>query len=312
MAKKYYAILTFKGQMVITRNYNTFMNLTFKKAVKCKKFNEYNKALEWLGLEIIRNNIVKYYAIYYPKEKKRLILLNRIYLKNYTKKKYHNMKSFKNISEALEWLITISNISVENYHVIYYINKDYGIIFLDKLIKEENITGSVEYRLEKNFNNILEANNWIISNMKNKYKCLNSVLKDVIYFDSGTGRKIGTEVNVTDYLGNSLLNEIEKLKNFLTQYNTINLGEVENLYGELYGFYLALEIALKKNIRKIAGDNQTVLYRWTNGYFKTSLPLEVKELIEKTILLKNLFFKKGGEVYYINGKINPADLGFHK
>ena len=53
MAKKYYAILTSKGQMVITRNYDTFINLTFKKTVKCKKFNEYNKALEWLGLEII-------------------------------------------------------------------------------------------------------------------------------------------------------------------------------------------------------------------------------------------------------------------
>lgn len=64
MVKKYYVILTSKGQMVITRNYDTFINLIFKKAAKCKKINEYNKALEWLGLEIIRNNIIKYESVY--------------------------------------------------------------------------------------------------------------------------------------------------------------------------------------------------------------------------------------------------------
>lgn len=308
MAKKYYAILTSKGQMVITRNYDTFINLTFKKAVKCKKFNEYNKALEWLGLEIIRNNITKYYAIYYSKENMSIILLNKIYLKNYIEKKYCSMKSFRNISEALEWLETINNTFIKNYHAIYYPNKNYGVIYLNNLIKKEN----EEYSLEEKFEDILQANNWIILNMKNRYKALTSVAEDVLYFDSGTGRGIGTEVRVTDYLGNSLLEEIIDIKSFLTQYNTINLGEVENLQGELYGFYLALKIALKKDIKKIAGDNQTVLYRWTNGYFKTSLPLEVKELIEKTIVLKNLFFKNGGELYYISGKINPADLGFHK
>lgn len=307
MAKNYYAVLTSKGTMTITKSYNTFIDLTFKKKVKSKKFHDYNKALEWLGLELIRNNITKYYAIYYPIEKIKLILLNKIYLKDYIERKRCNIKSFKNISEALEWIKPIDNICIKNYYAIYYLDKNYGVIFLNKVLKLNK-----EYCLEKGFKDILQANNWLILNMKTRYKALSSASKNVLYFDSGTGRGIGTEVKVTDYLGNSLLKEDSEIKYILTQYDTINLGHVENLYGELYGFYLALKIALKKGIKKIAGDNQTVLYRWTNGYFKNSLPLEIKKLIKETMDLKNIFLKKGGELYYISGKINPADLGFHK
>lgn len=100
----------------------------------------------------------------------------------------------------------------------------------------------------------------------------------------------------------------------VNEYGNYNLGKINNVtYGELYGFYLALLIALENNIYKIAGDNTTVINIWSKGEGITSkIPPYELELINKVIVLRKEFEEKGGEIFYINGGINPADLGFHQ
>ena len=81
-----------------------------------------------------------------------------------------------------------------------------------------------------------------------------------IYFDMGTGRGIGSEIRVTNYLGESLLYELENYKLLINEFGNLNLGNNKDTqYGELYGLYLALLIAKQnKNNNSysfISGDN---------------------------------------------------------
>ena len=77
---------------------------------------------------------------------------------------------------------------------------------------------------------------------------------DTLFFDSGTGRGLGTEVRITDYLGNSLLHELEYYKDKLNQFGNYNLGKdiKDNNYGELYrtlfSFITCKSKEYKKNI----------------------------------------------------------------
>ena len=65
-----------------------------------------------------------------------------------------------------------------------------------------------------------------------------------IYFDMGTGRGIGSEIRVTNYLGESLLYELKNYKLLINEFGNLNLGNNKDTqYGELYGPYLALLIA---------------------------------------------------------------------
>nr|DAP06156.1 MAG TPA: RNAseH-like protein [Ackermannviridae sp.] len=169
----------------------------------------------------------------------------------------------------------------------------------------------------KSFKTLEEAKLWLENGAK--YEKPNIELNDGVYFDSGTGRGRGvTEVRVTDKDKNSLLNHLitPKFEEFLkskgwkiNEFNNIELdADKSNNYGELLGMYLALEIARKLGYTDIYGDSKLVIYYWSKGSYN-ELPKETVKLIEQVTKNRKSF---GGNIRYINGDYNPADLGFHK
>ena len=56
------------------------------------------------------------------------------------------------------------------------------------------------------------------------------------------------------------------------------------------------------------GDSKLVIYYWSKGQYN-NLPKDTVKLIEKVTENRKNF---GGNIRYINGDFNPADLGFHK
>ena len=141
---------------------------------------------------------------------------------------------------------------------------------------------------------------------------MKSSLEEGIYFDAGTGRKIGVEVRVTNLQGTSYLNKFFPVR--VNEFGNINLGmETTNNYGELLGLYCSLKIALRKQIPKIFGDSKLVIEFWSkNRANKTNLPEATVRLIHLVSSLRKEFESFGGTVSYVSGDINPADLGFHK
>ncbi len=180
----------------------------------------------------------------------------------------------------------------------------------------------------KSFKNILEAKEWLKNGASYNFAKISeekkeNKLEDGVYFDAGTGRGFGVEVRITNRNKKSLLNELvdKKLKTFLEKKNW-QINEFDNIlldknktnnYGELLGLYLALEYAHKNCQKKIFGDSKLVIDFWSLGYFqKNNIGEETISLIEKVLKKRNEFEKSGGEVNYISGDINPADIGFHK
>lgn len=171
----------------------------------------------------------------------------------------------------------------------------------------------------KKFKTKEEAEKWlddgaIYENKKEKLETMKEELdKDAVYFDAGTGRGIGVEVKITDYNGNSLLGFIIG-HNKINEYGNFNLGKDKtNNYGELTGLYGALKYSLEYDIKKIAGDSELIIDKWSKGrYVIENLDTATIKLIERVILLRNEFESKGGKIYKISGDVNPADLGFHK
>lgn len=169
----------------------------------------------------------------------------------------------------------------------------------------------------KSFKTLEEAKLWLENGAK--YEKPNIELNEGVYFDSGTGRGRGvTEVRVTDKDKNSLLNHLitPKFEEFLkskgwriNEFNNIELdADKSNNYGELLGMYLALEIARKLGYTDVYGDSKLVIYYWSKGSYN-ELPKETVKLIEQVTKNRKSF---GGNIRYINGDYNPADLGFHK
>ena len=222
------------------------------------------------------------------------------------------IKKFKKEKDARNWVIQCKNDKRVYYGVFFPDELDSLIIFNYEKLKTITKDKSNIYKV---FGTIFEADKWL-RNMEYYYtEEMEKLLKeDTIFFDVGTGRGIGEEVRVSDFAGNSILNKLEEYNGLINEYGNYNLGKINNTsYGELYGLYLALLIALENNIYKIAGDNQTVINQWSKGEVVETkvLPSEL-ELIKKVIKLREEFEAKGGEVCYINASLNPADLGFHK
>lgn len=146
-------------------------------------------------------------------------------------------------------------------------------------------------------------------------KNLNKVKKvdeNTIYFDAGTGRGI-TEARVTDKNKKSIIDYAGLTNIKINKFGNLELPGKTNNYGELAAFYIALKVAIKHKYKKIAGDSELIIKWWSNGnYKKNKLPEETVKLIEKTIELRKYFESNGGQVYFISGDYNPADLGFHK
>ena len=137
-----------------------------------------------------------------------------------------------------------------------------------------------------------------------------------IYFDMGTGRGIGSEIRVTNYLGESLLYELENYKLLINEFGNLNLGNNKDTqYGELYGLYLALLIAKQnKNNNSysfISGDNMFAIECSLGKYNNKKFEPYKLDLIKAIIELRKELEKKY-KICHIPGKKNPADLGFHR
>lgn len=152
---------------------------------------------------------------------------------------------------------------------------------------------------------------------------INMTLEKGIYFDSGTGRGLGVEVRVTDENKENILEKISPsaLKKLLKDRTWIKneFGNIQvetgktNNFGELIGFYFALNCAKLLKYNVILGDSRLVIDYWSLGRFhENNLELDTINYIKKVIMLRKEFEKNKGIVKHISGDINPADLGFHK
>lgn len=174
----------------------------------------------------------------------------------------------------------------------------------------------------KGFKTHEEATSWLaqgasyepkLKTSKEKSSGIKKYLEVGLYFDAGTGRGIGTEVRVVDEKGRNQLSKVvpnEKINeygNYVAELKTNN-------FGELLGCYIALKIALNEGHVSVFGDSKLVLEFWSKGrYNKENLQdKETITLIDKVCKLRNEYEKRGGELRYISGDDNPADLGFHK
>ncbi|MFA5086509.1 MAG: ribonuclease H family protein [Candidatus Paceibacterota bacterium] len=158
------------------------------------------------------------------------------------------------------------------------------------------VSGMVSARY-KGFETKEEAERWLDAGAD--YSVKHIAGEKGIYFDAGTGAGNGVETNVTDENGKKMAGE------------TIGKN-VTNNFGELLACKYALEIALKKNVKKVFGDSKLILDYWSKGYIKKTMNKETVDLTNEVKKLRYEFEKKGGKIEHISGGSNPADLGFHK
>lgn len=139
--------------------------------------------------------------------------------------------------------------------------------------------------------------------------------KDAVFFDSGTGRGEGTEVNVTDRAGTPLA-FMAAPSSRITSFGTVLLSEGRtNNYGELMGCYLAIKVAMKTGRTLVMGDSALVLEYWSRGRVNREAAArdsDLARLVKATAELRRIFESSGGRLEHVPGGINPADLGFHR
>ncbi|MDD5639557.1 MAG: ribonuclease H family protein [Candidatus Pacebacteria bacterium] len=161
----------------------------------------------------------------------------------------------------------------------------------------------------KSFENKDDAKIWLEAGADYAIKHLTA--EEGIYFDAGTGGGNGTEINVTDEKGESLLKNIFPSKE-LNSKGHYSLSGKTNNFGELSACKFALEISIKSGNKKIFGDSKLILDYWSKGFIKKDLPQETINLANEVKKLRYEYEKSGGQLIHISGGKNPADLGFHK
>lgn len=178
----------------------------------------------------------------------------------------------------------------------------------------------------KGFKTKEEAQEWLRRGADYGSRTLRPGLEAGIYFDAGTGRGQGVEISVTDEKSVDLLREImpKARVNRFGKHRTFK--NATNNYGELLACKYALQLALKRGVKKVFGDSKLVIEYWSKGVIKRSptlplpsmsparksLPQETVDLALSVSKLRREFEKAGGSVKYISGGYNPADLGFHR
>lgn len=213
----------------------------------------------------------------------------------------------------------------QKYYAYFFDEKNNGIV--DNWGECEKIVHGTKARY-KSFIDKSVAQEWLDSGASYERNIglnapINATLEKGIYFDAGTGRGIGVEVRITDENKENILDKISPsaLKKLLKDTTWIKneFGNIQvevgktNNFGELIGFYFALNCAkiLKQNV--ISGDSRLVIDYWSLGRFhESNLESDTINYINKVILLRKEFEKNKGVVKHISGDINPADLGFHK
>ena len=213
----------------------------------------------------------------------------------------------------------------QKYYAYFFDEKNNGIV--DTWSECEKIVHGTKARY-KSFIDKSVAQDWL-DNGANYEKNIslktpvNTILEKGIYFDSGTGRGIGVEVRVTDENKENILDKISPsaLKELLKDTTWIKneFGNIQfetkktNNFGELIGFYFALNCAKLLKYNLILGDSRLVIDYWSLGrFYENNLELETINYINKVIQLRKEFEKNKGVVRHISGDVNPADLGFHK
>ncbi len=165
-----------------------------------------------------------------------------------------------------------------------------------------------------------QARAWLVEGAKYETKPVSAPpagkppakLRPGLYFDSGTGRGKGVEISVTDEKGTDVLHEtVPPYKLNLFGKHALSAGATNN-YGELLAAKYALELALKKGVWHVFGDSKLVLEYWSQGLIRKEMPSATRRLAKKVTLLRQRFEAEGGEMSYISGARNPADLGFHR
>ena len=176
----------------------------------------------------------------------------------------------------------------------------------------ERIVSGKEDARYKGFRTKDEAEAWLALGARYEVKRVKK-LESGIYFDAGTGRGNGVEVNVTDESGKGLLHKVIAKKG-LTRYATHLAGNsATNNYGELLGLSYALKIGKKEGVKKIFGDSKLVIDFWSKWRIKRNdVPPETAVLAAKVAKARAEFERRGGSVRHISGADNPADLGFHR
>lgn len=163
----------------------------------------------------------------------------------------------------------------------------------------------------KSFKSKKEAENWLKKGAEYVIRPVKKIERG-IYFDSGTGRNQTVEVSVTNEEGDNFLNEAP-LKVKINEFGKHPVSGVTNNYGELLACKYALQIATKQGIKKIFSDSRLVLDYWSRGFIKKKeLPRRTVKLAEEVTELRKNFENSGGEMGFIEGDYNPADLGFHR
>lgn len=163
----------------------------------------------------------------------------------------------------------------------------------------------------RSFDTREEAEKWLVAGAEYE-KRIPAEIKPGIYFDAGTGRGQGVEISITDENGNDLLYGV-LAKKFINRFGKhLIRGKVTNNYGELLACKYALRLALKDKAGKIFGDSKLVIDYWSKGFVKkNNLSIKTIALVKEVVRLRKKFEKIGGEIIYISGGDNPADLGFH-
>lgn len=213
----------------------------------------------------------------------------------------------------------------QKYYAYFFDEKNNGIV--DTWSECEKIVHGTKARY-KSFIDKSVAQEWLNSGASYEKNIglnapLNTSLEKGIYFDAGTGRGIGVEVRITDENKENILDKISPatLKKLLkdTAWFKNEFGNIQvetgktNNFGELIGFYFALNCAKLLKYDVISGDSRLVIDYWSLGRFhESNLELDTINYINKVILLRKEFEKNKGTVKHISGDINPADLGFHK
>ena len=213
----------------------------------------------------------------------------------------------------------------QKYYAYFFDEKNNGIV--DTWSECEKIVHGTKARY-KSFIDKSVAQDWLDSGANYERNIslktpVDTTLEKGIYFDSGTGRGIGVEVRVTDENKENILDKISPsaLKELLKDTTWIKneFGNIQferkktNNFGELIGFYFALNCAKNLKYNVISGDSRLVIDYWSLGRFhESSLELDTINYINKVILLRKEFENNKGIVKHISGDINPADLGFHK